>query len=60
MPCRLADFAEHSDKEAFRSEYGLECVECGCCSYQCPAKRPLAQEIKAMKRTIMADMRKAK
>lgn len=60
MPCRLADFAEHSDKEAFRSEYGLECVECGCCSYQCPAKRPLAQEIKAIKRTIMADMRKAK
>ena len=25
------------------------CVECGCCSYVCPAKRPLTQRMKMAK-----------
>ena len=54
----LSDFAEHGDKERFAEYYGLECVECGSCSYTCPAKRPLASNIKAMRRTILAERRK--
>ncbi len=58
MPCKLADYAEHGDAENFEKYNGLECVECGSCSFQCPAKRPLAAEIKSMRRTVMADKRK--
>ena len=32
VPSRLADFAEHCEKEEFEKWYGLECVECGSCS----------------------------
>ena len=34
--------------------YGLECIACGCCSYNCPAKRPLMQLFKQTKAEIMA------
>ena len=33
IPSRLADFAEHHNEEAFTKLEGLECVECGSCSY---------------------------
>lgn len=60
MSTKLSDFAEHGDKKSFEDYYGLECVECGTCSYVCPAKRPLAQNIRAMRRTILADRKKKK
>ena len=41
------DYAEHFDEEAFLANHGMECCECGCCSFICPAKRPLTQEIKS-------------
>jgi electron transport complex protein RnfC len=32
------------------AQFGLfECFECGCCSYVCPAKRPLVQFIRLAK-----------
>ena len=34
--------------------FGLECIGCGCCTYQCPAKRPLMQLFKQTKAEIMA------
>lgn len=54
QPTRLAVMAEHHDEEAFEANYGLECVECGCCSYICPAKRPLTQQIKSMRKILLA------
>ena len=48
IPARLADYAKRHDKEAFEKANGMECCECGCCSYSCPAKRPLTQYIKSM------------
>ncbi len=58
VPARLAIFAEQGDKEAFEKNYGMECCECGCCSYICPAKRNLTQSIKSMRKDILADRRK--
>ena len=37
--------------------YGLECIQCGCCSYICPAKRPLTQTFMRTKAEIMARKR---
>lgn len=54
IPSRLADYAEHFDEEKFLENDGMECCECGCCSYICPAKRPLTQEIKSMRKIMLA------
>ena len=58
IPARLADFAAHGDKENFRKWNGMECCECGCCSFVCPAKRQLTQQIKSMRKMILADRKK--
>jgi electron transport complex protein RnfC len=60
VPSRLADFAEHNDQEQFESWNGLECVECGSCTFICPARRNLAQSIRAMKKTVIAAKRSQK
>ena len=31
----------------------MECIECGTCSYICPAKRPLTQLFKQARREVM-------
>lgn len=58
MPSKLADHAEHFNEEMFVKLNGLECVECGSCSYICPAKRQLAQSIKSMRKTVLANRKK--
>lgn len=58
IPSQLADYAEHFDEEAFLKNDGMECCECGCCSFICPAKRPLTQEIKSMRKMLLAKKKK--
>ncbi|MCI8892277.1 MAG: electron transport complex subunit RsxC [Eubacterium sp.] len=58
IPSRLAKFSDYGDKEIFEKWNGMECVECGSCSFICPARRQLAQSIKTMKKNILADRRK--
>ena len=59
IPATLADYAKRHDKESFEKANGMECCECGCCSYICPAKRPLTQYIKSMRKMVLADRKKA-
>lgn len=58
IPSRLAKFSDFGDKATFEKWNGMECVECGSCSFICPARRQLAQSIKTMKKNILADRRK--
>lgn len=58
VPSHLADYANRGDKEAFVAHHGMECCECGCCSFVCPAKRPLTQSIKSMRKMVLADKKK--
>ena len=51
---------ELPDKEMFLKYNGMECCECGCCSYICPAKRNLTQSIKTMRKDILADRKRGK
>lgn len=60
VPKLLADYAEHYDFENFEKHDGLECCECGCCSYICPAKRPLTQAIKSGRKLVLAEKKKKK
>ena len=58
VPRKLADYAEHYEEEAFLKNNGMECCECGCCGFICPAKRPLTQMIKSMRKMQLAKKRR--
>ena len=58
LPARLAKLAERGDMAGFEALDGMECCECGCCSYISPAKRPLTQSIKSMRKMVLASRRK--
>lgn len=58
IPARLATISQNGDMAAFQKMDGMECCECGCCSYICPAKRPLTQSIKSMRKMVLASRRK--
>lgn len=59
MPAKLAGFAARGNVEAFEKFGGMECCECGCCSFICPAKKPLTQTIKSMRKNILASRKKS-
>ena len=44
---KLTQLKRFDDLEALRI---TDCIECGSCSYECPAKRQLAQSIRATKK----------
>ena len=58
MPARLSVLADNNNFEAFEALHGDECVECGCCSFICPAKRNLAQSMKTGRKQVLANRRK--
>ena len=53
VPMQLIKDVRKSDKPAFVEHAGLECCDCGCCSYVCPAKINLSEEIGAMKQECL-------
>ena len=59
VPTMLMKASLNKDTEKFTSLYGMECMECGCCTYVCPAKRPLTQAFKQMKRRVNAERKAA-
>ncbi len=58
MPLELNSDIMADDMESFEKHHGLDCIECGSCSYICPAKRHLAQSIRTAKRNVMAMKKK--
>ncbi len=46
MPLKIADFGNFHRLEQFKGFGGMACIECGCCSFVCPSKRPLVQWIR--------------
>ena len=55
VPPMMLKAAVHGDLERFEELNGMECMECGSCSYVCPARRPLTQAFKQARRMVMAD-----
>lgn len=58
MPNELAQRARRGDDDGFQQFHGTDCIECGSCSYICPAKRQLAQSIRAWKKIVMGKRKK--
>ncbi|HPL98692.1 MAG TPA: electron transport complex subunit RsxC, partial [Bacillota bacterium] len=50
----LAD--RYDEAEALNA---MDCIDCGSCSFVCPAKRPLVDSIRVAKREILARRKKA-
>ena len=46
------------DYAGFERAGGMNCIECGCCTYDCPASRCLSQTSREGKAAVMAERRK--
>ena len=55
---KMAVAAMHNDYDTFVALNGMECYECGSCTYACPAKRPLTQTFKQARQHVAAQRRK--
>lgn len=55
LPTKLAGYALAGKKDKFVELGGMECCECGSCSYICPSRRSLTQIIRMMKNEIKAE-----
>ena len=52
MPMYIDAYTLNGDYAAAKKYGALNCIECGCCAYTCPAKRPIVQSVKLAKRKI--------
>ena len=57
VPQMLSVLASRGEFDQFEKLHGAECVECGCCSYVCPAYRPLTQNMKLGRYTVLKNRR---
>ncbi len=58
VPQMMLPFAERFDDESFEKIDGMECYECGSCTYVCPAGQPLTQAFKQTRRSILDKKRR--
>lgn len=52
LPYKLHVAAMRDDLDGFEAQGGMNCLECGCCSFGCPSKRHLIQSFRDAKRAI--------
>ncbi len=60
LPSLLMNTVEFSDWDKARKNSVIDCIECGSCSYTCPAHRPLLDYIRLGKSTLMKKLREMK
>ena len=58
VPVLMMSECKKRNPEGFEALEGMECIECGSCAFICPARRPLTQAFKEMKREVGALRRK--
>ena len=59
-PYLLSKLSVRSLFDTAESEKVINCIECGCCSYNCPSKIPLLDFIRLGKTTVMKNIRNRK
>ncbi|KPU26517.1 electron transporter RnfC [Caloranaerobacter sp. TR13] len=57
LPIKIANYSQKSKWDEAEAYSALYCIECGSCSFICPAKRPLVQRIRLAKGEILAKKR---
>lgn len=53
QPFAIGIYANRRDWDRTEQYHALDCIECGCCSYVCPTRRPLVQLIRLAKHAQM-------
>jgi len=54
LPIKISNYSQNSKWDEAKAYNALYCIECGSCSYICPAKRSLVQRIRLAKGEILA------
>lgn len=52
LPVKLLKYSMEGNVQQFRKAGGMECCECGSCSYICPSGQSLTQNIRMMKKRV--------
>lgn len=52
-PYAIGIYANRSQWEGAERYRALDCIECGCCSFVCPTRRPLVQLIRRAKQVLL-------
>jgi Na+-translocating ferredoxin:NAD+ oxidoreductase subunit C len=52
-PYAIGIYANRSDWDGANRFHALDCIECGCCSFVCPTRRPLVQLIRRAKQVLL-------
>ncbi len=59
-PYLLSSLLRNGDLEALEQEHVMDCIECGCCHFTCPAHRPLLDSCRSSKARVGAMIRARK
>ena len=59
LPTTIAAYARRNLVAETEENCAMDCIECGSCSYVCPASIPLVQSIRQGKAAVLAKKRKA-
>ncbi len=52
LPLTIAAYSRKGDIDGAARYHAADCIECGCCSFSCPAKRRLTEDIRLAKTII--------
>ena len=52
MPFKLEAIVNKTSADMAKENNIMDCIECGSCSYICPAKRPLVETIRIGKNEV--------
>ena len=58
IPQMMMEASERFDDASFEAISGMECMECGSCTFVCPAGRKLTQSLKQTRRSILDNRKK--
>ena len=58
-PSELSIFVERMFFDDAGEHNVNDCIECGCCAYVCPSKRPLVQHFRRAKAELRKKQRRA-
>ena len=59
-PYRLKHYCDKGDLESAKAHNVMDCILCGCCSYNCPSRRWLTASFKITKEAIALEARRKK
>lgn len=59
MPLKLEALVSHERWEDAEKEGLLDCMECGCCAYSCPARHSLVQRLRLGKHLVLSKKKRA-